>query len=237
MQGNLIIVRGLPGSGKSTIAEFIDRGAPRTRSGTIIAADDYPGLYTRNESGNLVFHGGEKDENGVMMISKAHEWCQGKTRAGVSEGGTVVVHNTFVERWEIEPYRKIADECGARFTILSVFNDFVSDDELASRNSHGVPKPTITRMRGNWEPESLLHKADSRPPWERPEGESWGPVMRRYSDALQILRNLMEAIPGGEGYAEYRRQAEEHFEALGRPLCPDVEYRPVVMEDGDCHAE
>jgi hypothetical protein len=55
----------------------------------------------------------------------------------------VIVANTFVERWEVEPYLKMAEQCNARIEILTCRDEY--------QNIHGVPQETIERMRDKWQ--------------------------------------------------------------------------------------
>lgn len=80
----LILVRGLPGAGKSTIAKKM--------SGFIhVEADNY---FIIN--GEYVFD--------KSKLTEAHRWCIKKTRELLKEGRNVVVANTFIKTLEMEPY-------------------------------------------------------------------------------------------------------------------------------------
>ena len=158
-QPTLIIVRGLPGAGKSTIAE--EFGAP------VREADKFPGLYTYHSDGRVEFHGMSRIE-GEPMIARAHTWCQNQVREDLARLPPVaVVANTFTQGWEFAPYVEIARNAGARIVVVDVFDSGYSDEELADRNTHGVPEHVIARMRANWEAD--WRAADPRPPWERGE--------------------------------------------------------------------
>ncbi len=144
----LFLVSGLPGCGKTTFAGEL---AP---AGWMFAADDY-----------------FVEENGVYRFNpknlpQAHEQCQRRTdNAMEAERDCIVVHNTFSQRWEMEPYFKMASRRGYRVTVVSLFDGGCTDEELAERNEHGVPVDGIARMRARWEHD--WRTADTRPPWER----------------------------------------------------------------------
>lgn len=116
----LILLRGLPGAGKSTLAEAL--GFP------IFEADDWFHL----------FNGGEFDG---ASLGKAHGWCQEQARSTLDDGYSVVVSNTSTTEAEVEVYSRMAAECDARFVSLIVENRH--DGESV----HNVPAATIDRMR------------------------------------------------------------------------------------------
>lgn len=79
----LIIIRGLPGSGKTTFA--------RGFNATLIEADMFfekDGIYTFDSK----------------KLGEAHNWCFTRTRQLLSEGYDVVVANTFTTLKEMRPY-------------------------------------------------------------------------------------------------------------------------------------
>ena len=79
----LTLIRGLPGSGKSTLA--------KTLSARHFEAD----MYFVNEHGEYLYQ--------ADKIGDAHHWCKKMTRKALEQGESVVVSNTFVQRWEIVP--------------------------------------------------------------------------------------------------------------------------------------
>ena len=143
-QPTLFIVRGLPGSGKSTVAEAI--------GGTVRAADDFfmvDGKYRFNP----------------RQLPQAHAACQAAVDKDMAEWSRAVVANTFTCRWEFEPYLDIADSHGARIVVVDCFDAGMTDEELAEKNVHGVPVEAIRAMRQRWEAD--WRSGDPRPPWER----------------------------------------------------------------------
>lgn len=143
----LVLVRGLPGTGKSTLAGLFSPSAPT------LAADDYFMV-----EGEYRF-----DPN---FLGQAHAVCQHRTREALSLFPAVVVANTFSQRWELEPYFTIAREHNAKVHVIDLFDAGLDDAALAARNVHGVPQHTIAAMRARWEHD--WRTADPRPPWERP---------------------------------------------------------------------
>ena len=148
----LFIIRGLPGSGKTTrafaLGEEIDTGAA--------SADDY---FT--------------DEDGIYRfdprdLPAAHAECQDKVRKYLLHERDVIVHNTFTQGWEATPYVIMAEKFGAEIKVIDLFDGGLDDAALAARNVHGVPLASIAAMRGRWEADLLAAQAaEPRAPWER----------------------------------------------------------------------
>jgi predicted kinase len=121
MQAELILVRGLPGSGKSTVAKKI--------GGRHLEADMY-----FMEGGEYKF-----DAN---RIRDAHEWCQSETRRNLEIGNSVVVSNTFTTIKELRPYFDIAKEFNIVPSVITCHNQFA--------NVHNVPEETLARMKARF---------------------------------------------------------------------------------------
>ena len=120
----LYIVRGLPGSGKSSLAKKITE--------TLYSADDF---FT-NKKGEYNFN--------AKLLGKAHEWCWGKVRDAMFLGvNAVAVANTFTQAWEAEKYYQIAEEYGYSVFVIECQNDF--------GNVHDVPQESIDAMKKRWE--------------------------------------------------------------------------------------
>jgi hypothetical protein len=150
----LMLVRGLPGSGKTTRVEK-EYGKP-------ISADDY-----FMENGEYKFD--------ASKLAQAHAWCQKEAEEALStafdradEDGTVeyvCVANTFTQRWEMEPYIELARRYDAMIGVIDLFDGNLSDSDLALRNVHGVPTEAIAKMRERYEHD--WQEGDPRPPWNR----------------------------------------------------------------------
>lgn len=121
----LFLIRGLPGSGKTTLAEQLDSVGFVDE---IVAADD----FMVDEEGNYVFV--------PSRLSHAHEMCLNLTRIFLTEGLRVAVHNTFTTEKEMAPYFELAEELGVQITTLVVEN------RHGSKSVHGVPEHTLERM-------------------------------------------------------------------------------------------
>ena len=141
----LTLIRGLPGAGKSSVD---------LPSGVIyVAADD----YFLDDAGEYRFD--------PSKLAAAHTWCLDLATKGIKGLTSVVVHNTFTQRWEMEPYIQLARKTKARLVVLDLFDAGLTDEELAARNTHGVPVEAIARMRARYEHD--WGRGDTRPPWGR----------------------------------------------------------------------
>ena len=126
MEKVLYIVRGIPGSGKSTFA--------KTLGGQHYEAD----MYFIDEEGNYKFDG--------TKIKDAHKWCQSFVETNmVLEYPKIVVLNTFTQEWEMKPYMDLAKEHGYKvFTI-------VVENRHDGKNVHNVPEDKIEQMANRFE--------------------------------------------------------------------------------------
>ena len=121
-QPKLIILRGLPGSGKSTVSQMF--------SGTFYRyeADDW--MY---EYGEYRFH--------PSKLAECHRLCQEHTRQALLEGESVIVSNTSTTEKEVATYAAIAEECGAQFISLIV------ETRHDGKNIHNVPEEKLQQMK------------------------------------------------------------------------------------------
>jgi len=126
MEKTLIIVRGIPGSGKSTFAGLLGRA--------ICTADD----FHTDRAGNYKWH--------PANISKAHEWCQRKCKRFMKTGiERIIVANTSTTEKEFKPYMNMAKHYGYKvFTV-------VVENRHGGINSHGVPAETLEKMTNRFE--------------------------------------------------------------------------------------
>ncbi len=122
----LILIRGLPGSGKSTIArQFAALGFAHYEADMFFTAPD--GSYSYDPA----------------RAGEAHSWCLCQAIAALAAGRDVVVANTFTRRYELASYRAVAEALGADVEIMTVRGQHES--------VHGVPPAVIAAMRARWE--------------------------------------------------------------------------------------
>ena len=138
----LFLIRGLPGCGKSTFAK-------KEFKSLHLEADMF---FAFNKEGEYRFN--------KEMLPTAHAWCLGETYRSLSENKLTTVANTFSQLWEIKPYVDAANFHGAALTIIDLFDNGWTDEELFERCVHNVPSRVIEDMRARWERFALTSTAE-----------------------------------------------------------------------------
>lgn len=125
MAKSLILVRGLPGSGKTTFARMIGIGP-------VVSADDY---FMVN--GKYVF---DKDK-----LGKAHIYCRNETTAYMHEGKSrIYVANTFTTEEEMKPYFDLAKKYG--YFVFSI----IVENRHGHSSVHNVPETSVQTMKNRF---------------------------------------------------------------------------------------
>jgi predicted kinase len=130
MEKILYIVRGIPGSGKSTFAKSL--------GGTHFETDMFYMV-----DGEYKFDGSK--------IKEAHQWCQNSVNNAMILNHTaglhniIVVSNTFTQEWEMKPYFEMADRYD--YKVFSI----IVENRHGGINEHNVPEEVLTKMRERFE--------------------------------------------------------------------------------------
>lgn len=140
----VVIMRGVPGSGKSTMAAKILEHSIKTYGSAIVCSnDDYPGYYPE----------------GVYAWTRerakeARKWCQEKFEQAIKDGvAVVIVDNCHLTEKSYSFYKQAAEAAGYEVS----FNVFQPEARLeyakacAARNKHGVDLGMIINMMKSWE--------------------------------------------------------------------------------------
>jgi predicted kinase len=130
MEKTLYIVRGIPGSGKSTFAKSL--------AGTHFETDEF-----------FMVDGEYKFD--PTKLKEAHRWCQDSVNTAMILNHTaglnncIVVSNTFTQEWEMEPYIQMAKTYDYKvFTVIV-------ENRHGGVNTHGVPEDKLQVMRDRFE--------------------------------------------------------------------------------------
>ena len=130
MEKILYIVRGIPGSGKSTFAKSL--------GGTHFETDMF-----FMKDGEYKFD--------ISKIKEAHKWCQDSVYTAMLLNHTallnnvIVVSNTFTQEWEMKPYFEMAEYF--EYKVFSI----VVENRHGGVNEHNVPEETLISMRNRFE--------------------------------------------------------------------------------------
>ena len=131
MEKVLYIVRGIPGSGKSTFAKRLVG-----EDFLVCEADKY---FIDKETGEYNFDS--------TKIKEAHKFCQDTVESYMKDSlvndqfyREIAVSNTFTQEWEMRPYFELAKNYG--YKVFSV----VVENRHGGTNQHGVPEEVLTKM-------------------------------------------------------------------------------------------
>ena len=125
----LVLIRGIPGSGKSTMASVLVMiGYEHFEADMFFEVD---GVYKYDSS----------------RIRDAHAWCQLMTQQALRRGSNVVVSNTFTQVREMAPYLEMK---ARKIQVIEARGQW--------SNTHGVTPETLDKMAARWEkfPETRL---------------------------------------------------------------------------------
>lgn len=121
INGDLVLLRGLPGSGKSTLGAVIAGKEP-------LSADDY-----------FMVNGEYKFD--PSKLRQAHEQCALRCEMNMKNNvPKIVVTNTFTEEWEMKRYFELAEQYSYRIHCLVV------ERRHNGANVHNVPEDKIEIM-------------------------------------------------------------------------------------------
>jgi len=122
----LILLRGLPGSGKTALAKVLSENGKYP----IYSVDDY---FTDEKTGQYEFN---HTENHI-----AYKACERNTENRLKEGiEKVIVHNTFTIDWELQPYFEMAKKYNYTLFITTVENYH------KGLNTHGIAEEQLRKM-------------------------------------------------------------------------------------------
>lgn len=130
----LYLIRGLPGSGKSSFVKY-----------------QLHALVNHYEADMFFMKDGEYQFD-HSKLGQAHMWCQESTRKSLAQGFDTWVSNTFTTTKELDPYFQIAKDTDSAIVVMTMHGQF--------KSVHNVPDEAMDRMRQRfqWDISSLYDK-------------------------------------------------------------------------------
>lgn len=127
--GDLILVRGLPGSGKTTLSKIILQN-PAGLDPEVLSADDF---FTNDD---------DEYKFDLLKLKEAHNYCEFRCSERMRQGiSRIVVANTFSEESDMDVYFNMADRYRYRVHTIIVEN------RHGNKNIHDVPQDKVEIMR------------------------------------------------------------------------------------------
>jgi 2',3'-cyclic-nucleotide 3'-phosphodiesterase len=155
MQRRLVIMRGLPGSGKSTKARRLAEESGRDY--VILSTDDF-------------FVGGDGVYRfDAKRIVAAHKWNHVRARTFMSAGyPLVIIDNTNTQAWESREYCRAARVYGYAVEFCEADTPWAFDvPTLARKNAHGCSQKAIARMAARWQHGLTVDQCiNAKAPWD-----------------------------------------------------------------------
>lgn len=144
----LYLIRGLPGSGKTTYARSL--GCLALEADQLCMKN---GIYQYD-------HG---------RMARAHAWCLERAQEAICLGADVAVANTFAYCKFMQPYMEFAKKHDCAVTIVECVREY--------GNPHRIPCDAIAKMRATWEPIPEAWTKDARliviGGWNAADGRTW----------------------------------------------------------------
>ncbi len=123
---SLILLRGLPGSGKTTLAKVLSEN----NTYPVFSVDDY---FTDELTGEYIFN--------FQNNHLAYKQCETLTHDAMQLAlPKVLVHNTFTMEWELEPYFKLAKKFNYLVFVVTV------EKFHHNKNVHEVSEEQLQKM-------------------------------------------------------------------------------------------
>ncbi|KAJ8266698.1 hypothetical protein GJAV_G00133610 [Gymnothorax javanicus] len=142
---HLIIMRGLPGSGKTALAREIMEDYGNT--GVILSTDD----YFIDDDGNYHFK--------FRQLGTAHEWNKDRAEEAMQDGEhPIIIDNTNMRLQEMRPYVELGLEYGYFIKFKVTPDTFrCSIDELMDRANCGIKRWVMERMKDSYQPAKTIY--------------------------------------------------------------------------------
>lgn len=162
-EGVLVLMRGIPGSGKTTVARQLCEHIDSLCLDVLyLSADDYWRVHHGDAS--LYYFDPE-------IHTRAHDACLGRFLLGEFDSPDVaIVDNTNTRLWECSPYLMLARSRGRKAVSLRMATDV---ETCIEREQHGVGPERVRKMHERFEDmpsylaEEFLITDDLRPAFDQ----------------------------------------------------------------------
>ncbi|KAG7155073.1 2',3'-cyclic-nucleotide 3'-phosphodiesterase-like isoform X2 [Homarus americanus] len=184
----MLILKGIPGSGKSFIAQKIKEVY---EDAVVCSADSY---FMRD--GEYQF---DRDQ-----LKEAHEFCQHTASEAAKEGlHVIVIDNTNVRNWEMKYYLDLAKEHHYIPLVMETQTPWAMDSrELALKNSHDIPQKIIAQKVKSYQPVQpiyygwFINEVDSKKIYSM--GQEWLQQILNVDDFFQDFSQNTQLDSGEE---------------------------------------
>jgi predicted kinase len=154
----LVIIRGLPGSGKTTMANNIKNSKPLGYA-MIISLDDY---FTHDNY--YIFD--------PRKLNDAHIFTQKRTEEAMKDNiNMIILDNNNVRMWECKIYVNLALKYGYQIVILETDTPWRFDTEILLEKTNKASNiKYMNRLKRRWEEDFTVENIlKSKEPWNMKE--------------------------------------------------------------------
>ncbi|XP_053165056.1 uncharacterized protein LOC128350654 isoform X3 [Hemicordylus capensis] len=216
----LLILRGLPGSGKTSLSRIL---LGQSHDGIVFSTDD----YFRQQDGCWSYN--------IGQLGAAHDWNQKRAKQAMDQGKSpIIIDNTNTQAWEMKPYVEAALEKGYKVEFLEPNTWWKFDPgELEKRNEHGVSREKIFQMLERYEYQMSIpivmnsvlpfHKTSQRPPPQRRQREAIVKKKHRLHKMKQRRRRKRNKKMKGAAIKAMEKNSGVHLTPSDEPSQSGVE--------------
>ena len=116
----IILIMGLPGSGKTTLAKSLNLN--------FYEADQYFEKFNNNKFDH-------------KLLKKAHQYCYESVKQELERGKSTVVSNTMTSKEELKEYEDLAKTLNVKFVSI------ILENRHNGNSAHNVPISSIEQMK------------------------------------------------------------------------------------------
>lgn len=176
----LILMRGIPGSGKSTWA----KAHSEKHGHVVLSTDDY---WYKDGSGVYKFD--------PRLLQEAHLWNQARVRNAMMAGRSVIVDNTNLDSFAVAPYFDLALKYGYEIRIESVYAhvQLCINRNLFRSVDRQIPFNAIRRMAEKFETPINVDAERERAKVRKLESDI-AALKATLSDAQEVLNQVWDYL-------------------------------------------